>query len=260
VRSRSAYLFLLLSENVSSVTATFPGFLGDFSACGIRIAPRQNEPVILAMANRQETRLTQTLECGAQSGQEELRHALRGGSQETLNDLFTSCMPRLLWVADCILHNYHDSEDALQDSLLSALRHLDQFRGNAQFSTWLHSIVRNAALARLRRQRGRVDVPIREQAADEDTDEGWAEAIVHSGPDPERACAQSELSLIFAKILDDLPANYRAIIRLCDFEGFSGKEAAERLGLTVSALKAQHHRARLAIRESLKTQAATNCW
>jgi DNA-directed RNA polymerase specialized sigma24 family protein len=48
-----------------------------------------------------------------------------------------------------------------------------------------------------------------------------------------------------------LPANYRAIIRLCDFEGFSGKEAAQRLGLTVSALKAQHHRARLAIRESM---------
>ena len=66
--------------------------------------------------------------------------------------LGTPC-PRLFRVADCVLHNSHDSEDALQDGLLSALRHIDQFKGNSQFSTWLFSIVRNSALAKLRKQR-----------------------------------------------------------------------------------------------------------
>ena len=80
---------------------------------------------------------------------------------------------------------------------------------------------------------------------------GAPEVPTDPRPDPERACAQAELSCVFARTLECLPANYRAIIRLCDFEGFSGKEAAQRLGLSVSALKAQHHRARLAIRESM---------
>jgi RNA polymerase sigma-70 factor (ECF subfamily) len=179
---------------------------------------------------------------------------------EDLNDLFGSSMPRLFRVADCVLHNYHDSEDALQDSLLSALRHLDQFKGNSQFSTWLYSIVRNSALAKLRRQRGRTMVPIIDDLANDEEDFVPSEAIIDPAPDPERACAQSELSHAFGRILEELPENYQAIIRLCDFEGFSGKEAARRLGLTVSALKAQHHRARLAIRESMEEETARMGW
>lgn len=183
---------------------------------------------------------------------DELLCLQRGGRAENLNELFGNCMPRLFRVADCVLHNYHDAEDALQDSLLSALRHIDQFKGNSQFSTWLYSIVRNSALAKLRRQKAHLTVSMEEPVSEDETELGASEVFADPGPDPERACAQSELSYAFARILKDLPANYRAVIRLCDFEGFSGKEAAARLGLTVSALKAQHHRARLAIRESLE--------
>ena len=186
--------------------------------------------------------------------QDELLCLKRDGAED-LNELFGNCMPRLFRVADCVLHNYHDSEDALQDSLLSALRHIDQFKGNSQFSTWLYSIVRNAALAKLRRQKAHVLLSMDEPVSEEETELGASEIFADPGPDPERTCAQSELSCAFARIMEDLPANYRAIIRLCDFEGFSGKEAAARLGLSVSALKAQHHRARLAIRESRRAQA-----
>lgn len=170
---------------------------------------------------------------------------------ENLDDLFGSCMPRLFRTADCILHNYHDSEDALQDGLLSALRHFGQFKGNSQFSTWLYSIIRNSALAKLRQQRAHRFVSLDERTSGDDTEAGAAEIPVDPGPDPERHCAQGELASQFSETLEGLPENYRTIIRLCDFEGFSGKEAAQRLGLTVSALKAQHHRARLAIRESM---------
>jgi len=165
-------------------------------------------------------------------------------------------MSRLFRVADCVLHNSHDSEDALQDGLLSALRHIDQFKGNSQFSTWLFSIIRNSALAKLRRQRAHQILSIDDQTSEDDSELAASEVPADPGPDPERACAQAELSYLFARTLDGLPANYRAIIRLCDFEGFSGKEAAQRLGLTVSALKAQHHRARLAIRESMGAHVA----
>jgi len=199
----------------------------------------------------QEEHLANQLDYLVENGPEEISCWAASGGGENLNELFGSSMPRLFRAADCILHNYHDSEDALQDGLLSALRHFDQFKGNSQFSTWLFSIIRNSALAKLRRQRAHRFVSLDEQASDEDAELGAAEMPADPGPDPERGCAQAELSYLFARTLEGLPPNYRAIIRLCDFEGFSGKEAAQRLGLTVSALKAQHHRARLAIRESM---------
>ncbi len=170
----------------------------------------------------------------------------RGG--ESLDELFVNCMPRLYKVADRVLHNNHDSEDALQDGLLSALRHIDQFQGNAQFSTWLFSIIRNSALANLRKRRAHPTVSIEDQSTENDAETHALKVPIDPRPDPERACAQAELSQQFTKILECLPANYTAIIRLCDFEGFSGREAALRLGLSVSALKAQHRRARQAIR------------
>jgi RNA polymerase sigma-70 factor (ECF subfamily) len=175
---------------------------------------------------------------------------------ENLDELFGSSMPRLFRAADCILHNYHDSEDALQDGLLSALRHIDQFKGNSQFSTWLFSIIRNCALAKLRKQHAHPYISIDEHNVEGDAEFCSLEMPADPRPDPERACAQAELSFQFAQTLEGLPASYRAIIRLCDFEGFSGKEAAQRLGLSVSALKAQHHRARRAIRELMGAHAA----
>lgn len=190
--------------------------------------------------------------CHVESGQDGLLFLTTNGNREGLNELFGECMPRLFRVADCVLHNHHDSEDALQDGLLSALRHIKQFRGHSQFPTWLHSIIRNSALGSLRRQRAHPMVSIDDQACEDDF--ATPDAPVDPGPDPERWSAQAELSFKFARTLEGLPENYREIIRLCDFEGFSGREAARQLGLTVSALKAQHHRARRAIRKSISAR------
>jgi RNA polymerase sigma-70 factor, ECF subfamily len=206
--------------------------------------------------SHQEERLAYQLDCDVENHHHELAGWSAHGDDESLNELFGKSIPRLIRVADCILHNYHDSEDALQDGLLSALRHIDQFKGNARFSTWLFSIVRNSALAKLRKQRAHPAVSIDEHGSEDDVDSEGLGMPTDPGPDPERSCAQAELSYRFAQTLEELPANYRAIIRLCDFEGFSGREAARQLGLTVSALKAQHHRARLALRESMSAQAA----
>lgn len=187
------------------------------------------------------------------NGHDEFVSWMTNDDDETLNELFGNSMPRLFRAADRVLHNYHDSEDALQDGLLSALRHMDQFQGNSQFSTWLFSIVRNSALAKRRRQRAHAFVSVDDDELEGEAEFCGAEILADPRPDPERSCGQAELSCQFAQMLTDLPESYRAIIRLCDFEGCSGKEAAQRLGLTVSAVKAQHHRARLAIRESMRS-------
>lgn len=168
-----------------------------------------------------------------------------------LNDLFADTMPRLFRAAKSILRNHHDSEDALQDGLLSALRHLDQFRGESEFSTWLYAIIRNAARFEMRKQNTRRTVSIDDQNREDGTEGLKIELKIDSASNPEREYAQVEISFLMAQTLQELPASYQSIIRLCDFEGLSGKEAAERLGLSVSALKSQHHRARQAIRESM---------
>lgn len=201
--------------------------------------------------SQQEECLIDQLDSHAEHRQDGLVGFTERGCGESLNDLFGNCMPRLFRVADCVLRNCHDSEDALQDGLLSALRHIDQFKGNSQFSTWLFSIVRNSALAKLRKRRAHPSVSLDEQFPEVDTEPDASELAADPRLDPERACAQAELSYLFVETLNGLPANYRAIIRLCDIEGFSGKEAAQQLGLTVSALKSQHHRARQAIREGM---------
>jgi RNA polymerase sigma-70 factor, ECF subfamily len=206
--------------------------------------------VISQFGDNERMQGNETFGCRGKSGD---GLSARMDTGENLDEVFVNCMPRLLRAADCILHNHHDSEDALQDSWLSALRHLDQFQGNAKFSTWLYSIVRNAALARLRSQQARTIVSISEAVSGDEPELNALEFLAAPGPDPERECARSELKSQFARVFEHLPPQYRAIIWLCDFEGLSGREAARQLGLTVSALKAQHHRARLAIRERMET-------
>jgi RNA polymerase sigma-70 factor (ECF subfamily) len=202
-----------------------------------------------------EENLTHQPECHVEGRPHEIQIMKMRGEDENLNEMIGDCMPRLFRAADCILRNRHDSEDALQDGLLSALLHMDQFKGNSKFSTWLHSIVRNSALAKSRRERAHPTVPLEGHYCEKEDEFDAAETLADPRPDPERASTQAELSCLFAQSLKYLPPQYSAIIRLCDFEGFSGKEAAKRLGLSVSALKAQHHRARVAIRESMGVHA-----
>ena len=190
-------------------------------------------------------------QASAVENHQDLTYRTGGMESEELSEIFEKEMARLFRMADCILHNRYDSEDALQDGLLSAMLHLDQFKGNAQFSSWLYSIVRNSALTKLRRQKAHPCTSFDEQSAEGDFEIYKMEPAVDSAPDPERSCEQSELADRFARTLNCLPSHYRAIILLCDFEGFTGKEAAERLGLTLSALKSQRNRARSAIRESM---------
>ncbi len=174
---------------------------------------------------------------------------------KSIDEVLGDCMPRLFRAANYVLRNHHDSEDALQDGLLSAIRHFDQFKGNSQFSTWLYSIVRNSALANLRRQRNHPMLSMDEQDPEFGPEPFLPEIPAGSSSDPEKTYAQAELSSMIAQSLESMPANYGAIIQMCDVEGFSGKEAARELGLTVSALKAQHHRARQAIRVSMGSRA-----
>src|SRR5512135_3173100 len=90
----------------------------------------------------------------------ELVARLRAGDGAAFESVVRSHGPRLLAVARRFLRNEQDAQDALQDAFLSAFRSIDGFQGEARLSTWLHRIVVNAALMKLRSRKGRTEEPI----------------------------------------------------------------------------------------------------
>lgn len=169
-----------------------------------------------------------------------------------IGELFAPCIPRLRKVAARLLRNPHDAEDALQDGLLSAFRHLDQFQGRAQFMTWMHSIVANAARSKLRRERSwpaicSLDEPLsmREGAS-------FADALADPRGNLDDQYTHVERCEILAAVLQELPTKLRATIVLCDIKGLGVKEAAAKLGLSESAVKTRRFRANRLLQKRVK--------
>lgn len=165
------------------------------------------------------------------------------GDQEALGGLFASHMPQLYRVALRVLGTPQDAEDALQDGLLDAMRHLGEFECRSRFSTWLTRIVINAALMQLRKSRREALTSIH-QGLDRD-EVPLADRITDPGPSPEEVYAWKERFQVLERKLRRLPAAYRSVLRLRYVQGMSTKEAAELLGLNTGTLKSRLRRARL---------------
>jgi RNA polymerase sigma-70 factor (ECF subfamily) len=160
-----------------------------------------------------------------------------------LQDAFSRCLPLLHRTAYRYLGNEADAEDAVQDALLSAYKHLEQFRGQAQMSTWLVAIVSNCARMQLRRRPRQIHVSLNEQFGDE---EGYtvSERLVHFGPSPEEEYRKAELHERLLQFAEELSPPLRRAFQLRDLDGFSTSEAAQILGVVDGTVKAQVARAR----------------
>ncbi|GAA3703072.1 hypothetical protein GCM10022204_20290 [Microlunatus aurantiacus] len=148
---------------------------------------------------------------------------------------------RLWAVALRMMRNPHDAADALQDAYLAAFRRANGFRGESQVSTWLHRIVVNACLDRLRKQQRRQS----EQPLPTDPDR-TAELVAETVPDP---VEQQELHDHLASALAQLNDDQRAALVLVDVEGYPVEEAAALLGVPAGTVKSRcaRGRARLAV-------------
>ncbi len=168
------------------------------------------------------------------------------GDQEALDRLLTFYMRMLYQAALRVLRSPQDAEDALQDGLLAAVRNLKKFEGRSRFSTWLTSIVINAALMRLRKARSQPATSIDEERPGRDH-QPLADRIADRRPNPEELYAQEEEFRILDRHLESLPAANRSALVLRDFEGMGTGEAATALGLSTGTLKSQLHRGRARI-------------
>jgi RNA polymerase sigma-70 factor (ECF subfamily) len=150
---------------------------------------------------------------------------------------------RIYRAARSITRDDREAEDVMQQAYLNAFTNLRQFRGQAQFSTWLTRIAINEALARVRR-RGRYE-PFDELNP--------VETIMpaSSVPDPERQAFTGELRDLLEWAIDALPDGAREVFVLRDVEGLSTAEAAAALGVSDDVVKTRLSRARAALRASL---------
>jgi RNA polymerase sigma-70 factor (ECF subfamily) len=158
---------------------------------------------------------------------------------------------RLLAVARRLLSNEEDARDAVQEAFLNAFRTIDRFEGQALLSTWLHRIVVNVALMKLRTRRRKPEESL-DHLLPVFSDDGHFAERFESGSEPvDQRLAREEAQAAVRTAMDELPEHYRTILLLRDIEGMSTQEVAEHLGITPNAVKLRLHRARQALRTLL---------
>ena len=169
------------------------------------------------------------------------RVGLFSESTRKLDDVVARNLPMFYRIAFRYLGNVPDAEDAVQDALVSAYKHLAQFRGQAQMSTWLSAIVTNAALMQLRRRRD-IHLSLDQQHGEEGL--VLSERLPDSKPTPEEACFASDAHSRILKVINQLSPKLRRTFQLRDLDGLTTKETASLLGVPEGTVKAQIARAR----------------
>ena len=163
-----------------------------------------------------------------------------------LQKVLSLSLPSFYRCALRLLGNRADAEDAVQEALLAAYKHLHQFRGQSQMSTWLTTIVCNCARMQLRKRPRQVHMPLEEQIGG---DEGYFifEKVADARPSPEDECRNSELAAHLRKCTALLSPSLRRTFQLRVVDGLSILEIAQLLGVPQGTVKAQLARARAKI-------------
>jgi RNA polymerase sigma-70 factor (ECF subfamily) len=182
----------------------------------------------------------------------ELVRRAQAGEFAAFEELVGRLQNRVYALALRITGESHDAEDVAQQTFLSLVEHIRDFRGESAVAGWVLRIAANHALKVLRKRRG---LPTVSLAAGE-AEEGYAgvphpDFIAPWRDDPADLAARREVRELIDRALAELDEKYRVVFVLRDVEGFSVKETAEALGLTEAAVKVRLLRARLALREKL---------
>ncbi|WP_308285727.1 RNA polymerase sigma factor SigM [Actinoplanes hulinensis] len=177
---------------------------------------------------------------GATPSDAELIRAHVAGDREAFAELVRRHRDRLWAVALRTVGDREEAADAVQDALLNAHRNAARFRGEAAVTTWLHRIVVNACLDRIRRRQAHPTVPLPESNRDDDRP---------SAPEPAAPTPDQDTVLVVREALAALPVEQRAAIVLVDVQGYGVAEAAAMLGVAEGTVKSRcaRGRARMAV-------------
>jgi len=176
---------------------------------------------------------------------------LQRGDDSAFEAIVRTHSGRLLSVARRFLGNNEDAQDAVQDAFIRAYKAIHTFEARAQLHTWLHRILVNTALMKLRERRRRPTESIEDLLPNYSTDghqavksRDWSDAVLE----------RKETAAIVREAIAMLPDQYREVLVLRDIEEKDTAEAAELLGTTSNVVKVRLHRARQALRTLLDRQ------
>jgi RNA polymerase sigma factor (sigma-70 family) len=184
---------------------------------------------------------------------------IRSDNFSELEVLVSHDLSRFCWKAYQWLGNEHDAEDAVQDALLSAFQHLSEFEGRSKLSTWLTSIVINAAHLQLRRKR-RWKTFVQPPFHEEDDLGSLAETIPDKRPGPDEVFAHAELHRLIDESMGHLSAPLRATLMLYYVDGMTLSEVAGVLDIPLGTVKARISRARSRLKREVRVDWLSSGW
>jgi len=164
---------------------------------------------------------------------------------QELTEVFNSHSLRFRRIAVRQLSNVADAEDAVQDAFVSALTHLQQFRGEAKMSTWLMTIVVNSVRMKLRKRLTSVRFALHEN---DEQQECLEKTVMDRQPNPEELCRKREIGEALARASSRLSPTLRRAFQLRNVYGLSIGETAGLLGVPIGTVKARLARARTRLR------------
>ena len=176
-----------------------------------------------------------------------LLEALQAGHELAFETMVRVYGGRVLSVARRITKNEEDARDVVQSAYLNAFRALSDFEGNCQLSTWLHRIVVNTALMRLRSRRRKPEESIEALLPAFQDDGHHVEQFSDWSAPADQLLDRKQIRATVRACIQQLPENYREVLILRDIEELSTQEVADLLSMTTTAVKVRLHRARQAL-------------
>ncbi len=213
------------------------------SANALTVPPLPHAPVLVGPADGPHLQTDRDLVARLQQGDEE--------SYEALVRHYSGAM---LAVARRVLRHEEDAREAVQDAFMQVFRAIGHFRAEARLSTWLHRIVVNAALMRLRVASRRPEASLDDLLPQFDEAGHHADTVRPLPMSAEDALQSAQTRAVVRRCIEQLPAPQRAVVLLRDLHELSTAEAAAVLGISENAVKIRLHRAHQALRSLLARQ------
>ncbi len=167
----------------------------------------------------------------------------------TFADVAQKHRAKLLLLARRTTSGREEAEDIVQEALLKAFRALPRFRGDSRMDTWLHTIVRNAAIEYLRNRKGKVELPL-EPFRSQDNDMPVRE-FADPGRTPEEWYERNEFERMFESAMNDLTSLNRVAIQMCVLEELPHRLVANNLDVNVATLKSRIFHGKLMLKKAV---------
>lgn len=181
----------------------------------------------------------------------ELIEKAKTGDEASFELLILNCKTKAYNTALRYLRNEEDALDILQESLIKVFRHLDQFKGDCKFDTWVYRIVMNTCNDFLRKNKPYQKVDSIYQSGDEGNP---VHEIPDSRPSPLQLLLSNETTELVLDCVAQLSQEHKEVIVLRDIQGFSYEEIGNILNCSIGTVKSRINRARMNLRELILEQ------